>query len=91
MQDAAYKQLFSYPRMVEDLLRGFAAKGWSDMLDFKTLEKVPAELVSEDLRRRQGDSLWRIRFQGSSWLQVLVLLEFQSTSDRYMAVRMLAS
>ncbi len=90
MQDAAYKQLFSYPRMVADLLRGFAAKGWSDMLDFKTLEKVPAELVSEDLRRRQGDSLWRVRFQGSSWLQVLVLLEFQSTSDRYMAVRMLA-
>ena len=40
MQDAAYKQLFSYLRMVEDLLRGFAAKGWSDGLDFKTLTPV---------------------------------------------------
>ena len=90
MQDAAYKSLFSHPRMVADLLRGFAAKGWSDKLDFKTLEKVPAEFVSEDLRRRQGDGLWRVRLRGSSWLQVVVLLEFQSTSDPYMAVRLLA-
>ena len=90
MQDAAYKHLFSHPRMVADLLRGFAAKGWSDKLDFKTLEKVPAEFVSEDLRRRQGDGLWRVRLRGSSWLQVVVLLEFQSTSDPYMAVRLLA-
>ena len=90
MQDAAYKNLFSYPRMVEDLLCGFAAKGWSDKLDFTTLEKVPAEFVSDDLRRRHGDSLWRVRFQGSSWLQVVVLLEFQSTADPYMAVRLLA-
>ena len=87
MQDAAYKNLFSHPRMVEDLLRGFAAKGWSDALDFTTLEKVPSEFVSEDLRRRQGDGLWRVRFRDASWLQVL--LEFQSTADPYMAVRLL--
>ena len=87
MQDAAYKNLFSHPRMVEDLLRGFAAKGWSDALDFTTLEKVSSEFVSEDLRRRQGDGLWRVRFRDASWLQVL--LEFQSTADPYMAVRLL--
>ena len=89
MQDAAYKNLFSHPRMVEDLLRGFAAEGWSDALDFTTLEKLPAEFVSEDLRRRQGDGLWRVRFRDAAWLHVLVLLEFQSTIDPYMAVRML--
>ena len=63
MQDAAYKDLFSYPRMVEDLLRGFAAKGWSDALDLSTLRKLPAEFVSEGLRRRQGDGPWRVRFR----------------------------
>ena len=89
MQDAAYKNLFSHPRMVEDLLRGFAAVGWSDALDFESLQKLPAEFVSEDLRRRQGDGLWRVRFRDSQWLYVMVLLEFQSTVDRYMAVRML--
>ena len=89
MHDAAYKDLFSHPRMVEDLLRGFAAREWSDALDFSTLEKLPAEYVSDDLRRRHGDALWRVRFGEKAWLYLLVMLEFQSTTDRYMAVRIL--
>ena len=88
MSDAAYKELFSHPRMVEDLLRGIVAGQWSDALDFTTLEKLPAEYVSDDLRRRQGDLLWRVRFR-DRWLYVLVLLEFQSTVDPYMALRVL--
>ena len=74
--------------MVEDLLRGFAAPGWSDSLDFATLEKLPSEFVSEDLRRRSGDGVWRVRFR-DEWLYVLVLLEFQSTVDPHMALRIL--
>ena len=88
MHDAAYRLLFSHPRMVEDLLRGFAAPGWSDSLDFSTLEKLPSELVSDDLRRRSGDGVWRVRFR-DEWLYVLVLLEFQSTVDPHMALRIL--
>ena len=88
VHDAAYKLLFSHPEMVEDLLRGFAAGGWSDALDFSTLEKLPAEFVSEDLHRRQSDALWRVRLR-DRWLYLLVLLEFQSTVERYMALRLL--
>ena len=89
MHDAAYKGLFSYRRMVEDLLRGFVAPEWSDALDFSTLEKLPAEYVSDDLRRRHGDMVWRVRFRDETWLYLLVMLEFQSTADPYMAVRIL--
>ena len=89
MQDAAYKNMFSHPRMVEDLLRGFAARGWSERLDFSTLERLSAEFVSDDLRQRQGDGLWRVRFHDATWLYLVVHLEFQSKVDRYMAVRML--
>ena len=88
MSDAAYKELFSHPRMVEDLLGGIVAPEWSDALDFTTLEKLPAEYVSDDLRRRQGDLLWRVRFR-ERWLYVLVLLEFQSSVDPNMALRLL--
>ena len=88
MHDAAYKDLFSHPRMVEDLLRGFAAPEWSGALDFFTLEKLPAEYVSDDLRRRYGDLVWRLRFR-ETWLYLLVMLEFQSSTDPYMAVRIL--
>ena len=89
MQDPAYKNLFSFPRMVEDLLRGFAARGWSERLDFTTLESLSAEFVSDDFRQRRGDGLWRVRFHDATWLYLMVQLEFQSTVDRYMAVRML--
>ena len=91
MHDAAYKGLFSHRPMVEDLLRGFAAREWSDRLDFETLEKLPADYVSDDLRQRHGDSVWRLRLQGQgeAWLYLLVMLEFQSTVDRHMAVRVL--
>ena len=85
-QDASRKLLFSHPRMVEDLLGGFAAKPWSDILDFATLENRSAAFVSDGLRQRYGDSLWRLRC-GETWLYVL--LEFQSTVDRSMAVRLL--
>ena len=91
MHDAAYKGLFSHRPMVEDLLRGFAARGWSDKLDFETLEKLPADYVSDDLLQRHGDSVWRLRLQGQgeAWLYLLVMLEFQSTTDPFMAVRVL--
>ena len=85
-QDASGKLLFSHPRMVEDLLRGFVTGPWSDALGFATLENRSAAFVSDGLRRRHGDSLWRLRC-GETWLYVP--LEFQSTVDRSMAVRLL--
>jgi hypothetical protein len=59
MDDPAYKQLFSRPRMVEDLLHGFAARDWSRSLDFASLAPLPASHVSHDLRQRHGDLLLR--------------------------------
>ncbi len=76
--------------MVRDLLEGFAARDWSGSLDFGTLEPVPASYVSRDLQQRHGDLVWRLRFSDERWLYLLLLLEFQSTVDRAMAVRMLA-
>ena len=90
MHDAVYKSFFARPRMVRDLLEGFAARSWSDALDFDTLEPLPASFVSRDLQQRHGDLVWRIRFRADRWLYLMLLLEFQATVDRGMAVRMLA-
>ncbi len=87
--DAAYKQLFSQPRMVQDLLEGFAARGWSDALDLESLTALPASYVGHDLRQRHGDLVWRVRFHDDRWLYLVLLLEFQSDVDRSMAVRIL--
>ena len=75
--------------MVRDLLDGFAARGWSGALDFDTLAPLAASFVSEDLRQRHGDLVWRIRFRDDRWLYLVLLLEFQATVDRAMALRML--
>ena len=88
MHDEHYKQLFAFPRMVEDLLRGFVAGDWIDEFDFTTLQKLSADYVSDERRTRRGDTVWQVRHR-SEWLHVLVLLEFQSTDDPDMALRIL--
>ena len=89
MHDASYKLLFSHAEMIKDLLQGFVPQSWVQALDFSTLEKVNASYVADDLRNRHDDVVWRVRFQ-DHWLYVYLLLEFQSTVDRFMAVRILS-
>ena len=88
MHDANYKKVFSFPRMVEDLLRALVTGEWLAEADFTTLTKLSGEYVSDDLRRRHGDTVWQVRL-GESRLHVLVLLEFQSRDDPDMALRVL--
>jgi hypothetical protein len=89
--DRGYKRLFSHPIAVEELLRGFLREDWTDGLDFSTLERVGNSFVSDDLRERHSDLIWRLRFKGEEeqWFYLYVLLEFQSTPYHFMAVRML--
>lgn len=86
--DNSYKLLFSHPEMVRDLLLGFVKEDWVAQCDFSTLEKVSGSYVSDDIRDREDDAIWRIRW-GKDWLYVYLLLEFQSTDDHFMAVRIL--
>ena len=89
MHDAAYKLLFARPRMVRDLLDGFAARSWSSALDFESLTALPASFVGRELQQRHGDLIWRVRFRGDRWLYLVLLLEFQATVEPAMAVRIL--
>lgn len=84
--DAAYKLLFSHVRMVVDLLRGFVHEPWIEELDFNTLDRVSGSYVSDDLRDRHSDIVWRVQW-GPRLLYIYILLEFQSTIDPYMALR----
>jgi putative YhgA-like transposase len=89
--DPVYKAIFSQRTMVEDLLRGFLHGAWTERLDLSTLERVSNSFVSADLRERHSDLIWRLRLRGDEdrWIYLYLLLEFQSTSDSFMAVRLL--
>ena len=86
--DTSYKLLFSHDRMVRDLLTGFLPREWVAALDLSSLQKMNGSYVTDDLRGRHGDAIWRVRW-GEEWLYVYLLLEFQSSVDRFMALRIM--
>lgn len=86
--DSGYKLLFSSPLLVRDLIQGFIHDPWLDRLDFSTLEAVKGQYVSEDMRGRADDVVWRVKVDGD-WLYLYLLIEFQSSVDRFMALRMM--
>jgi hypothetical protein len=85
--DHSYKLLFAHARMVRDLLETFVGGEWLTQVDFDTLERVGDGYISDDLRARAADIVWRIRC-GSR--HVYLLIEFQSRVESFMAVRVLA-
>jgi len=86
--DHSYKHLFGHPELIRDLLQGFIHEPWVAELDLSTLERVNGSYVTADLREREDDLIWRVRFR-ERWIYLYLLIEFQSTVDRYMAVRLL--
>ena len=63
----SYKLLFSHQEMVRDLLVGFVQEPWLAEIDLSTLEKVNGSYVSDDLRSREDDVIWRVQFK-DRWL-----------------------
>jgi predicted transposase/invertase (TIGR01784 family) len=86
--DSGYKLLFSHPELVADLLRGFVPEPWVAEVDFATLTPVKGSYVSEELRQRHDDVVWKVRLR-EQWLYVYVVIEFQSEPDPFMALRLL--
>ncbi|WP_101676407.1 Rpn family recombination-promoting nuclease/putative transposase, partial [Alloalcanivorax mobilis] len=68
---------------------GFVKENWIKELDLDSLEKVSESFVSDDLRSRHNDVIWRVRWR-QRWVYLYLMLEFQSTVDYYMAVRLLS-
>ncbi|MBF0219328.1 MAG: Rpn family recombination-promoting nuclease/putative transposase [Gammaproteobacteria bacterium] len=88
--DGTYKSLFSYPIMVEGLLRDFVKEPWLAELDYSTLERCNGSYVSDDLRQRADDIIWRVKLKESGqWLYLYLLIEFQSEDDPQMALRIM--
>lgn len=84
--DGAYKKIFSHPEMVESLIRDFVPEDWVRELDFSTLKNVNKSFVTDEIRSRADDIIWKVRWN-QSWVYVYLIIEFQSSVDKWMAVR----
>jgi hypothetical protein len=82
--DTGYQHLFSHPRMVHDLLRGFLPEEWTGWLDPATLERRDGGSPPD---RPESALVWRLRWQGGSdW--VYLLLRPQAEPDPFTALRL---
>jgi hypothetical protein len=85
--DSLYHRLFSHPLMVEQLVRDFVPDAMAVGLDFARMERVVAKFHDRTGQRRDGDVIWRLPTLEGQEIYLHLLLEFQSTSDWWMAVR----
>ncbi len=86
--DAAYKSFFSDKDMVTSLFQDFVPEDFVRDIDLSTLELVPTNHVTKELRQRHDDIIWRVNWK-DTYCYLYLLMEFQSTVDPFMAVRVL--
>lgn len=85
--DKWYTRLFSDPRIVEELLRSFVHEEFVKELDFSSIKKLNTKFVPVTEKSRHADVVFEIKSRGQS-AYIYLFLEFQSTVDRFMALRM---
>ena len=92
--DASYKLLLAHRELMTDLGQGYLHTALTGEIDWDSLELVSTEHVTSELRLRTNDLVWRLRRrsadgEGVEWVYIFAVLEFQSSPDPFMAVRMM--
>lgn len=86
--DNRYKKLFYNPVIVKELMLSFVDEPWVKDLDYDTLERIDKSFVTEEFIDRESDVIYKINFKGEE-IFIYLLIEFQSSVDRFMALRIL--
>ena len=90
--DTGYKELFSYPEFVQQLVEGFAPAEIAGMMDFSTLVNHSGNYITPLFEERFEDVVWsvEVRWKGQRRrVYLYLLLEFQSTIDARMPIRLM--
>jgi predicted transposase/invertase (TIGR01784 family) len=90
--DALFKLTFSDPAHAAPLLRTALPPALADRIDWDTLERLPTHFITEELRARQTDLLFRVRLRGSEGhegheARLILLFEHASQSERFYLLR----
>ena len=88
IHDSGYKRLFSNRTIFQQLIQTFVDEPWVADLDFSQAETLDKSFVNEAYQAYESDLIYRVKLHGRD-LYIYVLLEFQSTVDRFMALRVL--
>jgi len=86
--DKRYKKLFSNPILLRELLESFVEEDFIRELDFSTLERVDKSFITDRFQEKESDLIYKINYRDQE-IFIYLLIEFQSTVDRFMALRIL--
>lgn len=90
--DNPYHRLFQHRIVLEHLVRAFLPVAMAAGVDFERMSRYPAKgHPDRPMRgqRRDGDLIWRLPTALGPDILLYILLEFQATVDRWMALRIL--
>lgn len=90
--DTGYKELFSYPEFVQQLIEGFAPAEIARLMDFSTLKSHSGSYITPLFEEKIEDVVWSVNVNWQGMAQevyLYILLEFQSSVDRTMPVRLM--
>lgn len=90
--DTGYKELFSYPELVQQLIEGFAPKDVAGLMDFSTLKLESGHYITPLFQEKMEDLVWSVQasWQGQTQtIYLYLLIEFQSSIDTTMPLRLM--
>ena len=88
IHDSGYKKLFSNRTIFRQLIETFVNQEWVYSLDFDTCEPLDKSFISEHYKETESDLIYKIQFHNRQ-VYIYILIEFQSTVDPFMALRVL--
>ena len=95
--DTGYKEVFSYPEFVQQLIEGFAPAEIAQLMDFSTLENHSGNYITPLFEEKLEDVVWSVEIAYHSSkgqmqrqrIYLYILLEFQSKIDHTMPIRLM--
>lgn len=90
--DTGYKELFSHPEFVQQLIEGFTPPELAMLMDFSTLQNHSGNYITPLFEEKFEDVVWSVQMAWEGCLQevyVYILLEFQSSVDHTMPIRLM--
>jgi predicted transposase YdaD len=87
--DALFKAVFGQPEHARGALQSVLPAAMVEALDWPTLVPQPGSFVDRELNPSHTDLLYAAAWRGGAEAPVYVLFEHQSSSDRWMSLRLL--
>ena len=97
--DTGYKEVFSYPEFVQQLIEGFAPQDIAELMDFATLKQPSGHYITPLFEEKLEDVVWSVEIvypssepdhaEQRQRIYLYILLEFQSRIDYTMPIRLM--